>query len=335
MSNITDSTSIEVDPFVSDEYIDKNASLPTVIVLNDRAHCGYFIPVSTMARCGWVSFDETALIEHTFRSGATEQGILIQNPRLLCCPKTQLYQYDVKASEQQRTRVTVGLYDASLKDDPNIKTERVYLVFFLDENNNPLHTSPLKYAARGVNGATFELERRAFKGELEACHALTNSVAAKPKNDLFHCLGVFCFSTKAELVGDKQNKSWCCRVVGHEKPSVENWTKYFIGYTHLKDYTWAALEPGQKIDILSVGAIAGSEDMAALPPGVREERHEYIEDSAASASLFPPEPIKSATPASYQSHEVAVPIPISTSRTTNITSGNNTGDESDSADIPF
>ncbi|HEY9782017.1 MAG TPA: DUF5895 domain-containing protein, partial [Leptolyngbyaceae cyanobacterium] len=108
MSNITDSTSIEIDPFVSDEYIDKNASLPTVIVLNDRAHCGYFIPVSTMARCGWVSFDETALIEHTFRSGATEQGILIQNPRLLCCPKTQLYQYDVKASEQQRTRVTVG-----------------------------------------------------------------------------------------------------------------------------------------------------------------------------------------------------------------------------------
>lgn len=75
--------------------------------------------------------------------------------------------------------------------------------------------------------------------------------------------------------------------------------------------------------------------MTALPPGVREESREYIEDSAASASLFPPEPIKSATPASYQSHEVAVPTPISTSRTTDITSGNNTGDESDSADIPF
>ena len=75
--------------------------------------------------------------------------------------------------------------------------------------------------------------------------------------------------------------------------------------------------------------------MAALPPGVREERHEYIEDSAASVSLFPPEPIKSATPASYESHEVAAPTPISPSRTTNITSGNNTGDESDSADIPF
>ncbi len=210
----------------------------------------------------------------------------------------------------------------------------MYLVFLLDENNNPLHTSPLKYAARGVNGATFELERRAFKGELEACHALTNSVAAKPKNDLFHCLGVFCFSTKAELVGEKQNKSWCCRVVSHEKPTVENWTSYFIGYTHLKDYTWAALEPGQKIDILSVGAIAGSEDMTALPPGVREESHEYIEDTARD-SLFPPEPTKSATPASFQSEEVAVSAPVQPTHTTRTTNTNTGGDGNDSPDIPF
>ncbi|MBD2310054.1 hypothetical protein H6G17_32200 [Chroococcidiopsis sp. FACHB-1243] len=127
MNPTTDFNSPQVDPFVSDEFIDKNASLPTVIVLNDQQHCGYFIPVSTMARCGWVSFDETQLVEHTFRSGTTEPGVLIQNPRLLCCPKTELYQYDLQASSQQRTRVTVGLYDAALKDDPNIKTERLYL----------------------------------------------------------------------------------------------------------------------------------------------------------------------------------------------------------------
>lgn len=36
---------IEHDEFISDEYIDKNAALPTVIVLNDQLHCGYFIPI--------------------------------------------------------------------------------------------------------------------------------------------------------------------------------------------------------------------------------------------------------------------------------------------------
>jgi hypothetical protein len=258
---------IERDQFTSDEFIDKNAALPTVIVLNDQMHCGYFIPVSTMAKCGWVDFDETQLISHTFRSGESEQGVLITKPRMLVCPKSDLYQYDVQASEQQRKRAIVGLYDATLKDDKNIKTERLYLMFFLDANNNPLHTSPLKYAARGVNGATFETERRAFKSQLEACHALTNQVPAKPKNDLFHALGVFCFTTQAELVGEKQNKSWCCRVVSHEAPTTEDWKNYFVGYTDFKDYAWSALEPGQKIDVLSIPALEGeARAVAALLP---------------------------------------------------------------------
>lgn len=259
---------IERDQFTSDEYIDKNAALPTVIVLNDQLHCGYFIPVSTMAKCGWVDFDESQLISHTFRSGEVEQGVLIIKPRMLVCPKSDLYQYDVQASEQQRRRAIVGLYDAALKDDKNIKTERLYLVFFLDANNNPLHTSPLKYAARGVNGATFEAERRAFKTQLETCHALINHVPAKPKNDLFHTLGVFCFTAQAELVGEKTNKSWCCRVTSHESPTTENWKDYFVGYTDFKEYAWSALEPGQKIDVLSIPAMDGEAgEVAALSPG--------------------------------------------------------------------
>lgn len=265
----------ERDQFTSDEFIDKNAALPTVIVLNDELHCGYFIPVSTMAKCGWVDFDESQLISHKFRSFQIEQGVLITNPRMLVCPKTELYQFDVQASEQQRKRAIIGLYDAALKDDKNIKTERLYLVFFLDENNKPLHTSPLKYAARGVNGATFETERRAFKAELETSHALINQVPAKPKNDKFHSLGVFCFTTTPELVGEKQNKSWCCRVISHERPTTENWQDYFVGYTNFKDYAWSALEPGQKIDVLAIPALEGEvQQMTALLPGDEADAYE-------------------------------------------------------------
>lgn len=242
----------ERDQFCDSSFIDKNAALPPVIVLNDKENCGYFITVHTMARCGWVNFDEGQLVEHTFRSGETELGVLIQSPRLLVCPKTDIYQYDAKESVKQRTKVIVGLYDSELRDDPNIKSERLYLVFFLDDQNQPLHTSPLKYSARGVNGATFDNERRLFKGELEACHAITNRIPAKSKNDRFHALGVFCFTTRPELVGDKQNKSWCCRVVEHEKPRLENWLHYFLGFSELKDYLWEALEPGEKINVLSV-----------------------------------------------------------------------------------
>jgi hypothetical protein len=210
---------------------------------------------------------------------------------MLVCPKTDLYQFDAKASEEQQTRVIVGLYNAEHKNNPDLKTERLYLVFFLDENNEPLHTSPLKYAARGVNGATFEIERRAFKAELETCHAITNEVAAKPKDDRFHALGAFCFTTKAELVGDKK-KHWCCPGSNSRKARTENWKSYFVGFTHLKEYTWTALEPGQKIDILSTKAVTGVEEFTALPP-VSQEYAEYADE--ASFGLSPNQQIKSAT----------------------------------------
>lgn len=265
------STETQRDEFASNEFVDTNAALPSVTVLNDQLHCGYFIPVNAMARCGWHDFDADHLITHTFRSGNQEQGILIQNPRMLVVPKSDLYMVDKEASQEQGGKVIFGLFDSTIYDPQRYRVERIYLVFFLDKDNQPLHTTPLKYIAHGVNGTTFTQERSRFKSELEACHALANSIPARPKNEKFHALGVFAFKTEAQLVGDKQ-KAWCCRVVAHEKPSLENWKDYFLGYTQLKDYFWEALEPEQKIDVLSIKAIApSSEPVAALPASQEDD----------------------------------------------------------------
>ena len=241
---------IEHDEFTGDAYLDQNAQPPSLIVLNDKTEYGYFIPGSTMVKCGWRELSESdELHEHTFSSGITEKGVLIKEPRMLVCTKTDLYQYDVKASEERQTKVILGRYNSELKADTNVKTERVYLIFFLDEENVPYHSAPLRYAARGVNGATFEIERRAFKAELEACHAVANGQAAKPKNERFHCLGVFACTIKAEYAGDRQ-KSWACRVVGHEKPTNANWKTYFVGYSDLREYVWTAFEPEKKLPLV-------------------------------------------------------------------------------------
>lgn len=234
---------ITTDEFAKDSFIDRNVQLPTVIVLNHEVRCGYFIPVSTMAKIGWINFDESQLIEHTFKSRNTEEGVLITSPRMLVVPKSDLYQFDRKASVEAKSKVVVGLYNPDLRGDPNIKTERLYLIFFLDSNNKLLHSLPLKYAARGANGASFEAHRRAFKGELEACHAIANKIPARAKNDLFHSLGVFAFETKAELVGTDTDNAWACRVVNHEKPTHDNWKDYFVGFGEEKDYVWQSLEP--------------------------------------------------------------------------------------------
>ena len=83
------------------------------------------------------------------------------------------------------------------------------------------------------------------------------------------------------------------------------------------------------------GAIAGTEDITALPLGVREEAHDYIEEGSATASLFPSEPIKSAAFVCFESDETAMPTPTSTTHTTRTTNTSTDGDGSDGSDIPF
>lgn len=153
---------------------------------------------------------------------------------------------------------------------------------------------------------TFETNRRAFKSQLEACHALTNQVPSRPKNELFHALGVFCFTTKSELVGE-QIKSWCCRVVSHEQPTTENWQQYFVGYTHLKDEAWSALEPGQKIDVLSPPALeTEAREVTALMSGEELDRNEpsYHGQTAAIGQLS----ARQALGASYEASRATVTL---------------------------
>lgn len=241
--------SLPIDEFASDNFVDTKASAPTLTVLNHETRYGYFLPVSTLAKIDWINFDEKQLVEHTYRNKTKDKGILITNPRMLCVAKTDPYQFDADKSKEQKKKVIVGLYDAALKGQRNIKTERIYLVFFLDKNNNFLHNLPLKYAARGANGASFDAHRRAFRAELESCHASAAGIALRPKNDRFHSLGVFCFETAAEMVGEGSDSSWVCRVVSHEKPKPENWKNYFLGYSEYKDHIWEVLDPDNAIDI--------------------------------------------------------------------------------------
>jgi Family of unknown function (DUF5895) len=35
----------------------------------DSSHCGYFVPLSQMEKCGWRNIDSAQLIEYTYNSG--------------------------------------------------------------------------------------------------------------------------------------------------------------------------------------------------------------------------------------------------------------------------
>lgn len=241
---------LERDEFADPQYLDPNARLPRIQALRGTTPklCGYFIPTKQMAKAGWLNFDEKLLTTYTFEvTGIEEQGLLISAPRMLVCPRTFTLAYDRKATKESKQITLLGRYLPEHKEDENIGNTQYFEVFLVDENNRPLHQVPLSYRASGANQATFATHWQEFIDEMTACHAITNRIAARGKNNLFKCLCVFCFTTARELAGTKQ-KSPACKVISHEVPTLETWKQYFVGFNkENKQKVWEALQPAQPL----------------------------------------------------------------------------------------
>ncbi|MFB2917448.1 MULTISPECIES: DUF5895 domain-containing protein [Aerosakkonema] len=258
---------LERDEFADPIYLDPNAKLPRIQALRGSTPklCGYFVPADQMAKAGWFNFDEKLLTTYTFEiTGVEEQGFLTPSPRMLVCPRTPTLAYDRKATKESKQLVILGRYSPEYKDEENIGNTQYFEIILLDEKNQPLHQVPLSYRASGANQATFATHWQAFIDEMTACHAISNRIAARGKNNLFKCLCVFCFTTVRELAGTTQ-KSPACKVASHEVPSLETWKQYFVGFNQeRKQEVWEALQPAQP---LMVPGLAGStSSMPQLPP---------------------------------------------------------------------
>lgn len=260
-------TELTRDEFADSMYLDPNARLPRIQALRGTTanNCGYFVPTDQMAKAGWLNFDEKLLTTYTFEiTGVEEQGLLIASPRMLVCPRTPTLAFDRKASNDSKQLVIMGRYVPEYKDEENIGNTQYFEVILLDAENKPLHQVPLSYRASGANQATFATHWQAFIDEMTACHAISNRIAARGKNNLFNSLCVFCFTTQREVAGTKQ-KSPACKVASHEVPSLETWKQYFLGFNpQRKQEIWEALQPAQPVIVPSLSG--STKQVAQLPP---------------------------------------------------------------------
>lgn len=266
----TFSEPVAKDEFASTQFLDPNARLPRIQALRGITpdNCGYFISVEEMAKSGWIDFEPFAdqLVTYNFESsGQQEQGLLLKEPRMLVVPRTSLLAFDRAATKETEQLTILGSWKREYKDDENVGNCQMYEVLLLDINNQPLHTVPLSYVAKGANHATFSAEWQKLTEEITACHAIANGIAARPKNSQFNSLCVFAFTVARELVGKKQ-KSPACRVVSHESPTMETWKNYFVGYdADLKTMVWDGLQPTMPLMIRGE-----TTEVPALPASVEE-----------------------------------------------------------------
>ena len=257
----------EFDEFCSPDFIDPNGRLPRIQAVRgeDPKQFGYFVPLGEMAKAGWADFDENQITEYTFQSGESEKGLLLQNPRMLVCPKSLVLAVDKKLSKETQSTVILGEY-RHYKGQENVTNVQFFQIFLLNEKNEPLHQIPLIYKAKGTNQASFSVYWQQFCSELNTCFSIANrhlGASPKPKNFAFNSLLVFCPKLAREIVGDKQ-KSPALRVVGYEQPTLENWKQFFVGTNATtKQFVWQGLTPN---DPLQMPALPASTTVALGAP---------------------------------------------------------------------
>jgi Family of unknown function (DUF5895) len=220
------------DQFASTDYNDPAAQLPKIQALRGEkgdVDCGYFVTEAEMQKAGWKSFAAKDLTTYSYNSGGQEQGLLLKTPRMLVVQRSPLFAFDRKASVQEKRMIVSGAYSRQAhKEREKYGLGQYYEVLLLDENNEPLHESPLGYLAKGANQSSFSSQWQQLVGEVTRHHAQANQIPARPKNSMFTCLCVFQFSVKRELAGSSM-KSYACKVDGHVSPTAANWERFFLG----------------------------------------------------------------------------------------------------------
>jgi hypothetical protein len=242
----TKPVNFEIDPeLLSPEYNQsRKPRLPHGIVVNDNP-AGILIPVGQLEASGWLNVPEEL---ETVTLGENEvTGILITQARLLVLdfvPEYIRYKDDTALDTyDENTNLAlsvVGPYDTykHLLDKNTMHVCSEHAFVFLSEDNQPLHTTPVVIRFKNVALWSFRSETDSYYRNLEKAFAAYTGQPFSGKSNRWRSLGVLPVEFKAAKEGEGKNKSWCCKAVTTEKPTVDNLPELFPGTPQFKSMVW-------------------------------------------------------------------------------------------------
>ncbi|MBR8834444.1 MAG: hypothetical protein DSM106950_10520 [Stigonema ocellatum SAG 48.90 = DSM 106950] len=229
----------DVDPeLLGSEYNQvRRPVLPYGIVINDNP-AGILIPEDQLEKANWLAMpDDDDLTTVTLTEDVT--GLLLTKARILVLgfiPEYIRYKSDVP----DVGGTVVGLYD-EYKLNLDKKTMDVvseHALVFLDENNRPMHSTPIVIRFKNVALWSFKAARDEFYRLLEKAFSDYFKVPFSGKNDKWRSLGVIDCQFKAIKEGEGSNKSYCCKTVRYTKPTIDNLPQLYLGRLQDKTSIW-------------------------------------------------------------------------------------------------
>jgi hypothetical protein len=274
---VIDPAEFEIDSELLDESYNQTRRplLPYGIVVNDKP-AGILIPTDQLEKADWLTLpEEDELTTVSLTEDVT--GLLITEARMLVLAHVPEY-IRYKSDIDEVGGTVVGLYDEyrNAFDKKTMDACSEHALVFLDENNQPLHTTAIVVRFKNVALWSFKSAREDYYRQLEKAFAEFTGRKYSGKNDKWRSLGVLEVTFKAAKEGEGSNKSWCCKTENITTPTKDNFSQLFLGTSTDRAMIWGVHD-----------AIAGFTETQSLPalPGEVEAVSTEILPTAASRKL--------------------------------------------------
>ena len=188
--------------FSGDEFQGEITTVPYCQFLNASSqNYGIAITPSNVELAGFRACDGWRAIEHEFSDGTHETLLVTQQPRLVILNRSQPLMSDgITTMPYSKVKFSAGEF----------KAFSYVVVWFLDENNQPLSELPFRLKCSGYAGLTFLKNYSYYNNPNSFCKQFLNVYKtltgdrAIDKNDIFYAHGVY----QPNLVRQKATSSY-------------------------------------------------------------------------------------------------------------------------------
>lgn len=214
--------------FNSNEFLGELSSIPYAQFFNaSDEKFGIAITSSNAELAQFTLTDDWKPIEHEFRDGTKETLLLTTKPKILVLNRSQpMMSNDSETIAYERKKHDAGGY----------KAFSYLVVWFLDENNNPLSELPFRLKCSGYSGLTFLQNydyynnSRSFCQQFLAIYKSLTGDRAIDKNEVFYAHAVYQPTLVRKKVTSSSNgqSSFAVMTDGFVEPNSNNFASIII-----------------------------------------------------------------------------------------------------------
>lgn len=215
---------LNFDAYMGEEFEGDSTSFPHCQILNSKNidESGMFITQDKADAAGFVPSASWMPHTHTFESGDVTQGYRCVTPRM-----SVVRQGPLMMSFREGNAETREFNMDGWNKDTMTASQR-FMVFLLDDDNQPLHSQPIQFNPKGAFSKGFA---DALKGMKSCANSAFSQLTknTKSRGERFFGLCVLALELDIALKGVAPKSKWCSNIKSVQKISATNFGEYWLG----------------------------------------------------------------------------------------------------------